>query len=415
MRAAAGWALAAVLAASPAAVGQPKERAVIRAHAGRVACVAYSPDGRTLAARTRGEAVDLLNPNTRASRGGMRESDRLGSSAAWSPDGRTLASGGTSGDPRVPSPDAEGKVTLWDVPQVRLAEKPQLVFEPEGRDAASVAFSPDGAALVVCGRGGAFGLYDAATGKKRWAVKVEKAVYAAVVTPDGRSVVGAGADGKIRRRDADTGEEKASVKYREGREVRLLHAAISPDGGLVAAAPQPTNQVEVWDAVAGKERAAFKVEARMVESLAFSPDGKTLAVGDFDGKLRLWDVAEGKDRVVLRHPAPVWALGYSPDGKTLASVDRNVGVVWDPATGKEVARFERGRARFLCVAVSPGGKLVATAVDDHIDLWDGRTGESRGAVTTAQRGVVSMAFSPDGKTLASAATSVCLWDVEPGK
>src|SRR5438309_1868007 len=98
---------------------------------------------------------------------------------------------------------------------------------------------------------------------------------------------------------------------------------------LVATSPLSAHQPKL--------RATLQGHKSMVFSVAYSPDGKTLASGSNDATIRLWDVATGKERATLQgHKDLVRSVAYSPDGKTLASGSNDATIrLWDVATGKE--------------------------------------------------------------------------------
>src|SRR5205823_1573620 len=98
-----------------------------------------------------------------------------------------------------------------------------------------------------------------------------------------------------------------------------------------------------------------------VFSVAFSPDGKTLAAGSWDGTVRLWEVASGKELGQFeKQKAPVRSVAFSPDGKLLACGGEGAEVVlWDPATAKELRRLVGHKGPITFITFSPDGKLLA--------------------------------------------------------
>jgi len=156
-----------------------------------------------------------------------------------------------------------------------------------------------------------------------------------------------------------------------------------------------------------------------VVSVAFSPDGKTLATGDTGGAVQLWAVAARQPIGVplIGQGAPDNSVAFSPDGKTLATGDA-VGTVrlWSVATGLPIGiPLSNAHASVIWVAFSSDGKTLAAGdADDTIRLWNVAALQPIGAPFTVDAGqVTSMALGPDAKTLAtgSADGKVRLWDM----
>jgi WD40 repeat protein len=130
-----------------------------------------------------------------------------------------------------------------------------------------------------------------------------------------------------------------------------------------------------------KNTAVLKGHTNSVHSVAFSPDGKTLASGSLDETIKLWDVADGKEKATLQgHSQCVNSVAFSPDGKILASgshvFNKKAQVVsgevklWDVATGKNTANITAHTYLVFCVTFSPDGKTLVSASDETIRLWD---------------------------------------------
>ena len=420
-------------------------------HVQRLVHVSFAPDGKTLAASGEDGAVKLW------SWGGAgwqeRESINVGGWAppiAFSANGKTLAT------------VFENTVKLWDVATGKAHTQ---FLENTGR-VSSVAFSPDGKAMVLGSKDRTVKLWNlATTGPARTVGVHHDAVYSVAYSPNGQTVASGSADGTVRLWDVTTAPNPTTLPHEgavtsvafcpdsktlisggycptrlwdvaTGRERTTLPIrvggpglALSPDGETFAAsAPQKT--VKLWEVATGRERANFNVQTD-VSHVAFSPDGKTLATWRpwaGSATVTLWDVVTQQSRGILSGAeanfASVSTLGvtFSPDGKTLAAAYQFYDVrVWDVATGKVRFTLSQGRTDFVTASAmqfSPDGKLLATGTDaGRVWLWDAATGELRVAFNGHTDAITSMVFSPDDRTFVTASDdkSVRLWDVATGQ
>jgi WD40 repeat protein len=393
--------------------------------------VAYSPDGKLLAAGGSDNKIRLLDAATgrvvrelvgHAARtyqpaanpkspfdllvSSVGEGDVA--SVAFSPDGQVLASGGW-----------DDSVRLWDV---KTGEQLRVLFAHQAL-VATVTFSPDGKYLAS--RGGLDGivrLWNPATGAELrkfeglskinpWRFNRDTALAFA---PDSKTL--AVGDAKvIHLFDPATGKETGKL----GAHLSTLSLAYSADGKTLASGGidgPDKHSLRLWDvATANELRRCELPKDEPPISAAFSPDGKRLAAVIEEDDLRLFDTATGKPVQRLRHYWPS-RVAFAPDGKALVSVRGPVLRLWDPATGKELFQnYEGHQSAVAAVAVSPDGKTVATA-GDGVRLWDAATGKPAGRIE-AKGHVAVVAFAPDGKTLAygGADRAVHLWDVAASK
>jgi RNA polymerase sigma factor (sigma-70 family) len=321
----------------------------------------------------------------------------------------------------------------------------------------AVAPAPDGKSLASAGDDFFVKLWDLEARKElrtflpkggqtshKWPVRC------VTFSPDGETVASGSIDTTIRLWDATTGKERAVLS---GHTVFVQALAFSPDGKLLASGSggQPLaftavnsfrdvsknekdwsqrGEVKVWDLAARTERTFFRAETGRVTSVAFSPDGKTLASGGWDGAVRLWDVGTGKERARLREDGELTSVAFSPDGKTLASASRpdfkgpaassnKRGVqqhevtLRDPATGRVRARLSGHTGWVAAVAFSPDGRILATAstvpaggtgedATGEVRLWDAGTFKPVGAPLTCPHRNFSLAFGAGGKILVAA-------------
>jgi WD40 repeat protein len=172
-----------------------------------------------------------------------------------------------------------------------------------------------------------------------------------------------------------------------------------------------------------KEWQPLKGASSWVTSVAFAPDGKTLATAGGHtlvfkpGEVKLWNLSEGKERVALPgHESTVWCVAFDKEGKKLATASYDKLVkVWDAAGGKELATL-KGHANWVTsVAFAPGGALIATGSEDTTaKLWDAASGQEKATLKGHGGTIRAVSFSPDGALLATASFdgTIKIWDVE---
>ena len=199
---------------------------------------------------------------------------------------------------------------------------------------------------------------------------------------------------------------------------RVNSVAFSPDGQTVASGSSDKT-IKLWNVTTGKEVRTL-TEHTDVWSVAFSPDGQTLASSSYSMAIKLWNVTTGKGvRTLTGHTATVWSVAFSPDGQTLASGSGgNTIKLWNMATGKEVHTLSGHTNAVNSVAYSPDGQTVASGSDDTtIKLWNVATGKAVRTLTEYTSRVFHVAFSPDGQILASGSNdfTIKLWNVATGK
>lgn len=358
-----------------------------------ICAIAFSPDGNTIAS-SEARTIRLWNSATGEQiRAFPINGDRPAFSLAFSPDGKCLAAAGH-----------EKTVRLWDV----ATGKELASVGKHGETVNYFAFSPDGKTLASTGR--EIRLWDLATNKAVRTIQVEEGYPHSIKFSRNGELLAfyVSTDETIRLWSCKAGRETKAWRMPGG-----VSIAFSPDGATLASGGDD-KAVHLWDTTSGTQIRALEGHTGGVYSVAFSPDGKTLASAGKNNEVRLWDSATGKNlRALDLHSEPVGSLAFSPDGNVIAFASRQTIVMWDASLEKKHLDFEGHADSVASVAFSPDGKNLATS-GSPIRLWNAATGKHLSAL---ERSASSVCFAPDGKTFAAASydRTIRLWDTATGK
>lgn len=235
-----------------------------------------------------------------------------------------------------------------------------------------------------------------------------------------------GADGKIHVWAFPADERKHT--FDAGSAVRAL--SIDPAGKVIASAAEG-NEIQLWDADSGKAGQKLAGPTDWTLALAFAPDGKTVAAGGYDGSLRVWEVGSGKKVVEVKaqaatvpnQPPPsanvVNSLAFSPDGKTIAVGGSDSQVhLFQTGDGKLIRSMPGHTSAVAGLAFHPSGALLASAGKDRtVRLWNPANGQLVKALEGHTSWVQGVAFFARGTRVASAGAdgTVRLWDLTESK
>ncbi|OAQ23208.1 hypothetical protein K457DRAFT_1868390 [Linnemannia elongata AG-77] len=203
-------------------------------------------------------------------------------------------------------------------------------------------------------------------------------------------------------------------------EVSWVHScAYSPDGKTLAVGVGD-GTISLYETATWEKTRTFSGHISSVKSVVFSPSGQQIASGSSDNTVRLWDAQTGAlDAILSGHTSFVNSVVFSPSGQQIASgSDDNTVRLWDAQTGAPGAILSGHTSWVTSVVFSPSGQQIASGSDDKtVRLWDAQTGVPGAILSGHTSHVTSVVFSPSGQQIASGSDdkTVRLWDVESGR
>lgn len=315
-------------------------------------------------------------------------------------------------------------LVLFGLLRSQASWRPRVLRLPRRMDSASIAFSPDGRLLAA---GDAFDLYiwDVASRHLRRVChelflggingRVRQAV---AFLPDGRTVADLRLDGEVALWNISSGRLQGTIAHG-----RISSMACSKDGRYLVTGGR---DVRVWDLgsrrvmrilsfVASPPGQPADRHPRAVEAVAFCPDGALVAATDWE-TVRLWDWRTGQLRRVLKHRPSrhEYALAFSPDGRLLAVGTDRISL-HDTKSGGLMRELDKdpSRPNSTLSFAARGGVLAAAESNTAIGLWDFHTGQLVRRLKNAHEQLTEVAFSADGTTLACSNedSTIVLWRV----
>jgi WD40 repeat protein len=279
----------------------------LKGHAGSVLCVEFTHDGKTLISSSRDSTIKLWDVATGELKQTLTNHTRDVYCVVLSRDGRMMASGST-----------DTKIILWDA----TTFKPLRTLEGHTAAIREAEFSPDDKTLASVGEDSTFRLWDVATG----ALKVTRTEHTQKVKsvsyyPDGKTIATVSHDLTLRLWSAD-GEPKQVLK---GHKDVLEDAAVSPDGKqLFSGSGTDWGQLIFWDSVTGAIQCDLPTahgneHGKEIDSVCYTPDGRFAVSGSKDRSIKFWDPKTFQLRYSISgNPGRIESMTFSPDGKTLA-------------------------------------------------------------------------------------------------
>ncbi|HKO61762.1 MAG TPA: caspase family protein, partial [Pyrinomonadaceae bacterium] len=385
---------------------QKPELVVQTGHSAQVIALAFTRDGKLLASGSVDNTIKFWDPTTGNELRTLKGHDGTTLAVAFSPDDKLIASG-----------SADNSAKIWDVATGRVKQ----TLTGHSLYVSSLQFSPDGKLLVTGSADQQVKIWDVATGQElRTLLPNIDPKYSiglrVLFTRDGKTLITSGE--VIKFWDVASGKLLRTIKIEETGPIPVIAIALSPDNRVLATG---SRNIKLWDVATGN---LLRTIASGADALSFSGDGQTLAATSMTNittfnvtsgaELKSWEgVAQGVD-----------SLTFNPDSKTIATGNSDNTIrVWDARSGAQLNVLKGYTDRIASLALSANGKVLASGSigtigrEDSIRLWDPVTGQLLRPLTA---GYVthSIEVSSDGTRLVASgggSSRMTMWNVGQGQ
>ena len=373
---------------------------VLKGHEDSITAVKFSPIAPVLASGSQDGTLKIWNTEN----GTEIRSVKLGSvdALAYSPDGKTLA---VSDGAQIHL----FNTTTWE-------SAGTLVVHLEQQPVTAFTFSPDGKSLAVGGWSKKLSLWD--VGKRKLIEVVGEhtgEILSIAWSPKPNLLATGGTDKVVSLWDMNKKRRLGDL----GQDDRAESVAFTPDGKLLAVGSgQPESEsdktIVLWDVATGTRRGLLKGHPRSVVSLDFTPSGDSLVSAGEDETIRIWDVQTSSFLTYFRgHDLHVFTLNYSPDGKMMASGDGRGSIhlrMLESGTRLELKGHENHVAD---LSFDPASRMLASAAwDGTLRIWQLASKSESQVLLNAGHFMTAIRFAPDGSKLAATNCdgNIYLWE-----